>query len=286
MLDGLAAHRRQRGLPAVSIGWGLWDDEASMAGSLSEADIARVGRLGVAALSAEQGLALFDRALAWPEPLAVAVRWDNAGLQSRAEAGSLPSVLRGLVRAPRRSVAGPAAGSSAAAGGQALVSRLASSSEPDGRRLLAELVCGHVAAVLAHASADAVDESQAFSELGFDSLTAVELRNRLDLETGLRLPATLAFDHPSPAALVEYLYRSLAPAAPTAEEILRAQLDKLATMLEDQAVRSKLVAILQSTAARWSAGAAEDDAAELASVAARLDSATDEDLFALIDSEL
>jgi acyl transferase domain-containing protein/acyl carrier protein len=283
MLDGLATHRRQRGLPAVSIAWGLWDDAASMAGSLSEADLARVGRLGVAALDAEQGLALFDRALASPEPLVVAVRWDNAGLQSRAEAGSLPSVLRGLVRAPRRAVAGAAP----AGGGQSLVTRLGSLSETDGRRLLAELVCAHVAAVLAHASTDAVDETQAFSELGFDSLTAVELRNRLDLETGLRLPATLAFDHPSPAALAEHLYRSLAPAAPSVEETLRADLDKVTGMLDDPAERSKLVAILHSTAARWGAAPVSPaEEAELAAVAARLESATDEDLFALIDSEL
>ncbi len=283
MLDGLAAHRRQRGLPAVSIAWGLWNDEASMAGQLSEADLARVARLGVAALDAEQGLAQFDRALDSPQPLAVAVRWDHAGLQARADGGSLPSLLRGLVRAPRRAVTGPVP----AAGGPSLVSRLASLAEADGRRLLAELVCGHVAAVLAHASTDAVEDSQSFSELGFDSLTAVELRNRLDVETGLRLPATLAFDHPTPAALVEHLYRSLAPAAPTAEELLRAHLDKVATMLEDPVVTGKLVAILHSTAARWGAGAAGPiEEAELAAVAARLDSATDEDLFALIDSEL
>jgi NAD(P)-dependent dehydrogenase (short-subunit alcohol dehydrogenase family)/acyl carrier protein len=283
LLDGLATHRRQRGLPAVSIAWGLWNDEASMAGSLSEADLARVGRLGVAALDAEQGLALFDRALSCAEPVAVAVRWDNGGLQSRAEAGSLPAVLRGLVRAPRRAVTGPATGPGGVAG-PALVARLGALGETDGRRLLAELVCGHVAAVLAHASADAVDESQAFSELGFDSLTAVELRNRLDLATGLRLPATLAFDHPSPAALVDHLYRSLAPAPPSAEETLRAHLDQVAGMLEDS-VRAKLVAILQSTAARWGTGAQADEA-ELAAVAARLDAASDEDLFALIDSEL
>ncbi|MEO7259768.1 MAG: type I polyketide synthase [Jatrophihabitantaceae bacterium] len=284
LLDGLAAHRRQLGLPAVSVAWGLWAGEASMAGGLSKADLARVARFGIAALSAEQGLNLFDLAMVSEEPLMVAVRWDNAGLQSRAEDGALPSVLRGLVRAPRRA----AAGAAAMAGSSGLVSRLGSMTEPEGRRTLTDLVCAHVASALAHASADAVDVDRTFSELGFDSLTAVELRNRLDLETGLRLPATLAFDHPTVAALVNHLYRTLAPAAPTAEETLRTGLDRVASMLgEDEAVRAKLVAIMQSTLARWgvgSNGAAADES--LQSVADKLDLASDEDIFALIDAEL
>jgi acyl carrier protein len=146
-----------------------------------------------------------------------------------------------------------------------------------------------VAAALAHTSADAVDVERTFSELGFDSLTAVELRNRLDLETGLRLPATLAFDHPTVAALANHLYRALAPAAPTAEETLRAGLDRVGAMLtDDEAGRGKLFAIMQSTLARWSASssAAAADAEAMRSVADKLDSASDEDIFALIDSEL
>ena len=282
LLDGLAAHRRQLGLPAVSVAWGLWAGE-NMAGGLSKADIARVARFGIAALSAEQGLSLFDLAMVSKESLMVAVRWDNAGLQSRAEDGALPSVLRGLVRAPRRA----AVGAAAMAGSSGLVSRLGAMTEPEGRRTLTDLVCAHVAAALAHSSADAVDVDRTFSELGFDSLTAVELRNRLDLETGLRLPATLAFDHPTVAALVNHLYRALAPAPPTAEETLRTGLDRVGSMLgDDDAARSKLIAILQSTLARWSTGsnAAVDEAVQ--SVADQLDLASDEDIFALIDAAL
>jgi acyl carrier protein len=283
LLDGLAAHRRQLGLPAVSVAWGLWAGE-TMAGGLSKADIARVARFGIAALSAEQGLNLFDLAMVAQEPLMVAVRWDNAGLQSRAEDGALPSVLRGLVRAPRRA----AVGAAAMAGSSGLVARLGAMTEPEGRRTLTDLVCAHVAAALAHSSADAVDVDRTFSELGFDSLTAVELRNRLDLETGLRLPATLAFDHPTVAALVNHLYRVLAPAPPTAEETLRTSLDRVGSMLgDDDAARGKLLAILQSTLARWGAGsngAAVDEAAQ--SVADQLNLASDEDIFALIDAAL
>jgi acyl transferase domain-containing protein/acyl carrier protein len=283
LLDGLAAHRRQLGLPAVSVAWGLWAGE-TMAGGLSKADIARVGRFGIAALSAEQGLNLFDLAMTHDEPLMVAVRWDNAGLQSRAEDGALPSVLRGLVRAPRRA----AVGAAAMAGSSGLVSRLGAMTEPEGRRTLTDLVCAHVAAALAHASADAVDVDRTFSELGFDSLTAVELRNRLDVETGLRLPATLAFDHPTVAALVNHLYRTLAPAPPTAEETLRAGLDRVGSMLgDDDAARGKLIAILQSTLARWGAGSNMVTAdGTVQSVADQLDLASDEDIFALIDAAL
>jgi len=284
LLDGLAAHRRQLGLAGVSVAWGLWAGD-SMAGGLSKADLARVARFGIAALTAEQGLALFDQAIGSPEPLVVAARWDNAGLHSRAEDGTLPIVLRSLVRAPRRA----AAGASAVVGGAGLVARLGSMSEGEGRRTLTDLVCSHVAAALAHSSADAVDVERTFSELGFDSLTAVELRNRLDLETGLRLPATLAFDHPTVAALVNHLYRTLAPAPPTAEETLRASLDRVGAMLtDDDAGRGKLVAILQSTLARWTASTngAVIDIDAMRTVADKLDSASDEDIFALIDSEL
>jgi acyl carrier protein len=139
--------------------------------------------------------------------------------------------------------------------------------------------------VLAHASTEMVDVDRSFSELGFDSLTAVEMRNRLDAATGLRLPATLAFDHPTVTALADYLYQSLAPAAPSAEETLRAGLDKVGQLLAaDGSSRDQLIAILHSTLARWSAGAgpATADAADSVVV----DTATDEEIFALIDSQL
>jgi acyl carrier protein len=153
--------------------------------------------------------------------------------------------------------------------------------------LLTELVCGHVAGVLAHASSDAVDVDRSFSELGFDSLTAVEMRNRLDAATGLRLPATLAFDHPTVAALADYLYQSLAPAAPSAEETLRASLDKVGQLLAaDGSSRDQLLAILHSTVARWSSGANPAAAESAAAVASNVDAATDEEIFALIDSQL
>jgi NAD(P)-dependent dehydrogenase (short-subunit alcohol dehydrogenase family)/acyl carrier protein len=279
-LDGLAAHRRGQGLAAVSVAWGLWDTEASMSG---QADAARMARAGIAPLSADQGLACFDLAAGWPEPVLVATRWNDAGLRARAEGGALPPVLRGLIRPSRHR----AAGTAAIADGAALVARLGSMSEAEGSRMLTDLVRGHVATVLSHPSADAVDMTRPFSELGFDSLAAVELRNRLEHESGLRLSATLAFDHPTAAALAGYLYQALAPAAPTAEDTLRGFLDQVGGMLpDDESGRAKLIAIMHSTLTRWTAGAVSAVGDAAGDVAERVGAASDEEIFAFIDNDL
>ncbi|HET8642612.1 MAG TPA: type I polyketide synthase, partial [Pseudonocardiaceae bacterium] len=293
-LDILAAHRRSLGLPAVSIAWGLWGTEDSagdgMAGHLSAADVARLERSGIAAMPAGYGLQLLDAALTAADPLVVAAKWDQGGLRSRAESDTLPPVLRSLVRMPRRAASaasGPGAatggaGSGSAAGG--LVDRLATLTEADGRQLLAHLVRSHVAAVLAHDSVDGVDVDKVFNELGFDSLTAVELRNRLNAETGLRLPATVVFSHPTVTALADYLYSSLAPETPSPEETLRKALEQVEHMLAgadgDNDVRGKLVAILQTGLAKFGGENRSGGAAE------QIDSASDEEIFALIDKEL
>nr|WP_062330484.1 type I polyketide synthase [Herbidospora sakaeratensis] len=283
-LDALAAHRREAGLPGVSIAWGLWDAGTGMTGGLTHGDVARMARSGVSPLTAEAGLDLFDAALGSAEPLVVAAGWDTGGLQARAERGDLPPMLLGLVRAPRRQAASGGA-ASAPAGGD-LRGRLAGVPETEARRLLTDLVRAHVAAVLAHGSAAGIDVDRAFSELGFDSLTAVELRNRLNAETGLRLPATLVFDHPTVTALTGYLFRHLAPAAPSPEETLRGALERVEAELgslngEADAVRNKLVAILQTGLTRLAPGPAAPT-----EVVAKIGSASDEEIFALIDNEL
>ncbi|MFW5415665.1 SDR family NAD(P)-dependent oxidoreductase [Nocardiopsis sp. CNT-189] len=203
-LDALAEHRRTLGLPGQSLAWGLWEQAGEMTGDLDDADVRRIGRGGFAPLTSEEGLALFDAARAQDRAALVPVRLDTRALLSSLGSAPVPPLLRGLVRAPLRRASGASAARTAA-----LPQRLAAMSEAEQVRTLQDLVRTQVAAVLGHADLGVVQARQAFKELGFDSLTAVELRNRLAAETGLRLPATLVFSYPTPAALADHLRAEL-----------------------------------------------------------------------------
>ncbi|WP_438860733.1 type I polyketide synthase [Actinoplanes cyaneus] len=208
--DAFAAWRRAQGLPAVSMAWGLWDTDAGMAGRLTDADRRRLRRGGVLPLDAATGLAMFDAALRADPALAVPVALSLPALRETAASGLLPAVLSGLVRTgPRR------------AGGAGFADRLAAVSDSEREQTATELVRGTIAAVLGFGGGSAVDPNRALRELGFDSLTAVELRNRLQLATGLTLPATLAFDYPNARAIARFLLEKVlgataatVPAAP------------------------------------------------------------------------
>ncbi|WP_405365494.1 SDR family NAD(P)-dependent oxidoreductase [Kitasatospora sp. NBC_00039] len=213
-LDALARQRWLDGLPALSLAWGLWDTGTGMGGNLGRADVQRINSSGVVGLSAEESLALFDASLSADEAVLLPVKLDPAGL--RARTGGVPAMLRTLVpaaepRAPRAAKAAPAA---APAADESLESQLAGLSQDEQLHLLQNLICAHVAAVLGHTSAATVDPARSFQEVGFDSLTAVELRNRLNKATGQRLPATLIFDYPSPVALSKHLLTELLPDIP------------------------------------------------------------------------
>ncbi|MET9888361.1 SDR family NAD(P)-dependent oxidoreductase, partial [Streptomyces sp. NPDC006430] len=203
-LDALATARRAAGLPATSLAWGLWTGVGGMGGQLDEAALRRIERLGLQVLTPAENLALLDGALTATggEGAVVPVRFNLRTLQARA--AEVPSVLRGLVRPARRS-----AGTGGVPVEQSLARRLAGLSRAERGEALLDLVRTQVAAVLGHDGADRINPTRAFNEMGFDSLAAVELRNRLSSSIGLPLAATLIFDYPSPSALADHLASKL-----------------------------------------------------------------------------
>ncbi|OLF05944.1 hypothetical protein BU204_36795 [Actinophytocola xanthii] len=226
-LDALAAHRRAEGLPAVSLAWGQWARATGMTGAMTELDHARLRRDGLVPFSVDQGLAMFDAAATTDTALAVPLPLDHAVLRTRPD---LPAVLRALGPAGRRTAAG------AAGAARALVDRLPGLPEAGRRELLGEVVRGQVAVVLGIDDPTGIEPDRRFRDLGFDSLTSVELRNRLGAALGHRLPATLVFDYPTTAALVEHLLATLVPAAAPGTGTALASLDRLEAALADPAV--------------------------------------------------
>jgi acyl transferase domain-containing protein/acyl carrier protein len=200
-LDALAAHRVAAGLPAVSIAWGLWAEDSAFRAGLGTTDLSRLERVGVRALSTAEGLALFDRAVATSEPVLAAAHLDRTAAVSLGAV--TPALLRPMSAAPATPPSAP--------------NRLAGLGPEERGRALRDLVRTETAAVLGHPDPAGIAERKPFRDLGFDSLTAVELRNRVAAATGVRLPATVVFDHPDLAALAAHLDRELAGAAPTAE---------------------------------------------------------------------
>ncbi|MGD9486165.1 SDR family NAD(P)-dependent oxidoreductase [Streptomyces sp. TRM70308] len=211
-LDALARHRRARGLPGVALAWGPWA-EGGMLGRLSETDVRRLRRSGLRPLPPADGLALFGAALGSPRPALVPALLDLPEWRRIAAAsGAVPHLMRDLVRAvPRRAAAGPGSG---ATGEPTLTERLAVLAPEERGEAALDAVLAEVATVLGHPADHRVPPHRTFSELGFDSLVAVELRNRLNAVTGLRMPPTLTFDHPTPEALAGHLLTLAAPAAP------------------------------------------------------------------------
>ncbi|ASQ92663.1 hypothetical protein CGL27_05405 [Streptomyces sp. 11-1-2] len=222
-LDALMAHRRAAGLPGVSVAWGLWAERSGMTGHLSDRDLARMARAGATPLATDQGLRLLDSARAATEAVVLATPLDAAALRAQADAGALPALFHGLVRAPIRRATGAGSGEDASS----LRDRMTAIPVAEREQHVLDLVRTHVATVLGHGTPADVDTARTFAETGFDSLTAVELRNRLRTATGVRLPATAIFDYPTPAVLAGHLLRELdgtvdeavpPPAAPAATD--------------------------------------------------------------------
>ncbi|MFF5900963.1 type I polyketide synthase, partial [Streptomyces argenteolus] len=200
-LDALAVHRRAQGLPAQSLAWGLWELSGGMAGELDTADRVKISRGGISPLTTDEGLALFDAAPSVDRALVVPTALDLAGL--RAQGDALPGLFRALVPTARRSAA------AAGAGSDSLRRRLAGLSAEERKDLLLGLVQERAAVALGYSGTQAVEADRAFRDLGIDSLGALELRNSLGEETGLRLPATVIFDYPNPLSLARYLLGEL-----------------------------------------------------------------------------
>ncbi|WP_431884280.1 SDR family NAD(P)-dependent oxidoreductase [Micromonospora gifhornensis] len=205
-LDALATARRRAGLPAVSLAWGMWARATGLTAHLGGTDLGRIERGGLLPMTDEQGLALFDATWTADRPVLVPapLRLDRG----RTGSGVVPAVLRALVRPVRR-----VARSAGTASPDSLRERLLPLSPTERTALLVDLVRTQVAAVLGHTDTDAVVVDRAFKDSGFDSLTAVELRNRVSRATGLRLPPTVVFDRPTPAELAAHLLDQLVPPA-------------------------------------------------------------------------
>ncbi|MFJ3498767.1 SDR family NAD(P)-dependent oxidoreductase [Streptomyces sp. NPDC086091] len=333
-LDALAQHRRAEGLPALSLAWGLWNTGSGMAGTLGAADLRRVGRMGLAPLPADQGLVLFDTALTADQALLLPTRLALTDLERRGT--EPPAVLRSLARTPaRRSAAattaadgtGGATGSGSGSGDTApavsFTEQLRPLNAEERERAALDLVRAHTAAVLGHSDPEAVDADRAFKSLGFDSLTAVEMRNRLGAATGLTLKATLIFSYPTPQVLAGYLLEQCAPHEPRPAEVLLAELDRLESVLAGldrstdtpsddpntpdgspadggDALDAQVTARLRDLLTRWTgeapatgtsgtgggAGSTGSTAGTASTGSTGLESATDDEMFDLINKEL
>ncbi|MFI6158262.1 type I polyketide synthase, partial [Kitasatospora sp. NPDC051170] len=203
-LDALAHHRHTQGLPATSLAWGLWQQTSAMTGHLDATQHARMARGGITPLATEDALALLDTALRIDQPHLLLTP-----LTPPADPAQRPALLRDLPGA--RTTRTAARSNTTTGNSTALADHLAALTPDEQHQHVLEVVRGQVAVILGHATSASVNITSAFKDLGFDSLTAVELRNRLTAATGLRLPPTLIFDHPTPTALATHLLTRLNP---------------------------------------------------------------------------
>ncbi|MFF3854990.1 type I polyketide synthase [Micromonospora sp. NPDC002575] len=280
-LDALAHHRRSRGLAVTSMAWGPWANPDLPGGRPGHVDERRMSRGGFRPLDADEGMELFTEGLRHADPVVVPVALDLGVLGRLGPA--LPRLLHGLVRPA--GAAAPAAAPAADAAA-ALRDTLAATAEAERDRMLSDLVRTHAAAVLGYASLRDIDADKGFVELGFDSLTAVEFRNRLTAATGLRLPSTLVYDRPTTTALVGYLRGALLAERSTSALSVLGELSKLETVMravaDDDTDRAAVADRLRELLSAWThteADAADDGTGGLAS-------ATAEEIFHLLDDEL
>ncbi len=284
-LDGLMTHRRAHGLPGLSLAWGLWEEASAMTAHLGDRDKARMSRIGLAPLSTEEALDAFDAAQLMDHSVLVAARVDRNALADNG--AGLPPLLRDVAGHRARRVVVEARDATGTAPMTGLSNRLQGLSPEARQRELVDLVRGSAAMVLGLPNPADIDSGRAFQELGFDSLTAVELRNRLKNATGLTLSPTLIFDYPTPVVLAGHLDTKLADTVLQSSPLARfddiaheleALLNRADWKPEDKALLSARIQHLLSAFAADQPGAQgiDDD----------LSAATESELFAILDEEL
>ena len=277
-LDALARRRRDRGRAATSVAWGAWG-ESGMAAETAVRE--GLSRRGVLPMRPELAVRALHRAVAQDEAfVAVAdVEWERfvpgyTMARRRPLLAELPEAVRIL--------AADTASRAPDAGAVTLAGRLAELPGEEQEELLLHLVRTNVATALGHRGHGSVDPGKAFKDQGFDSLTAVDLRNRLNTETGLRLPMTIVFDHPTPAALARHLWGELVGGARPESELDRLE-DVVTAMARDDGRRAVAKARLEAMLRKLTGDDEEPDAMSAAQV---LRSASDEEVFDFIDREL
>ncbi|WTU32158.1 type I polyketide synthase [Streptomyces sp. NBC_00069] len=283
-LDGLMDTRRAAGLPGLSLAWGTWNHATNMTTHLTTDDQVRMSRRasrdGVVALKPAEGMELFDAAVVSAQSLLVPVKLDLKGVRAGAAArGGVPHLLRGLVPAGRQQ----ARAGSAKEGD--LARRIAGLAEAEQEALLLDLVRGQAALVLGHTGPEGVRAETAFKDVGFDSLTSVELRNRMREATGLKLPATLVFDHPTPLALARHLRDELGISDDALSRV-NAKIEDVEALISglllDESMKSSIALRLQGLVARCNGVLENVDAS---TVAEQLESASADEVLAFIDGE-
>ncbi|MEU8252369.1 SDR family NAD(P)-dependent oxidoreductase, partial [Nonomuraea sp. NPDC048916] len=265
-MDALAVHRRSLGLPATSLAYGLWTAKTGLGGGVSEDDLLRMSRLGMPAITTAEGLSLFDQALGIDEPVLVPMRLERSALGASDD--QVPALLRDFAVVPAthptptaRPVPAAPSTERASSGTAGLWQRLAGHDAARRREVLEDLVRTHVATIR-HSEPDAVDLTAGLMDQGLDSLAGIELRNRLETATGLRLSATLIFDFPNVSAVAEHLLAELTleqgpvdtpvePAAPVDDDAIRRTIGSISVAkLRDAGLLEALLGLAESGADR------------------------------------
>ncbi|MFG2533579.1 phosphopantetheine-binding protein, partial [Streptomyces sp. NPDC048516] len=263
------------------LAWGLWQHTTNLTTHLHTTDHQRLNRAGITPISDEEGLALFDAALTLDRPTLVAARIDTPQLRLQASAGLLPGLFRGLLRTPQRRA------STTVTPAAELADRLARLPVAEQESLLTDLIRSHVATVLGHSSPTRVEVDRGFLDMGFSSLTAVELRNRLNAAVGLRLPTSVVFDHATPLALARHVRTQVLPEDSVSFQPFLTELDELERDLLAISPDTRMSLSIRLQDFLLKLNQVQDTEGTVGDTFTdRIDTATDDEVFELIDREL